>query len=142
VITRSGTNQFHGSVYEFNEVSALGANAWLNDAARTPKPVTRQNQYGFTIGGPVILPRIFNGKDKLFYFFAFEGIQTSLPEPYNLTVPTLPKRTVTFRRCSPWAAIISYTILTPRYKKALPLRARLFRVTLFLPLCSAPLRSN
>jgi hypothetical protein len=96
VITRSGANQFHGSVYEFNEVSALGANAWLNDAASKPKPVTRQNQYGFTVGGPVILPKVFNGRNKLFYFFAFEGIQDSVPEPYNLTVPTAPEKTGDF----------------------------------------------
>jgi hypothetical protein len=98
VITQSGTNHFHGSAYEFNEVSALGANAWLNDAAGEPKPVTRQNQYGFTVGGPLILPKIFNGKNKLFYFFAFEGIQDSLPEPYNLTVPTAPEKTGDFSR--------------------------------------------
>jgi len=88
LITRGGTNEFHGSAYEFNEVSALAANDWLNDATGKPKPVTRQNQYGFTIGGPVILPKLFNGKNKLFWFFAFEGIQDSLPESYNLTVPT------------------------------------------------------
>ncbi len=96
MITQSGTNQFHGSAYEFNEVSALGANAWLNDAASKPKPVTRQNQYGFTVGGPVILPKILNGKNKLFYFFAFEGIQDSLPEPYTLTVPTAAEKTGDF----------------------------------------------
>lgn len=92
IITRGGTNQFHGSAYEFNEVSALAANDWLNDATGKPKPVTRQNQYGFTLGGPVVIPKLYNGKDKLFWFFGFEGIQDSLPESYNLTVPTAAER--------------------------------------------------
>lgn len=96
VITRAGTNEFHGSVYEFNQVSALAANTWLNDSASKPKPVTRLNQYGFTVGGPLIVPKIFNGKNKLFYFFGFEGVQASTPESYTLTVPTAAEKTGDF----------------------------------------------
>ena len=96
VITKGGTNAFHGSAYEFNEVSALAANDWLNDATGKPKPVTRQNQYGFTLGGPIVIPKLFNGKNKLFGFFAFEGIQDSLPESYNLTVPTAAEKSGDF----------------------------------------------
>ncbi|MBV9084869.1 MAG: TonB-dependent receptor [Acidobacteriaceae bacterium] len=92
MITKSGTNDLHGSAYEFNEVSALGANTWLSNKGGLQKPVTRQNQYGLTFGGPVFLPRLYNGKDKLFWFFAFEGIKAATPDAITLTVPTAAER--------------------------------------------------
>ncbi len=92
VIMKGGTNQLHGSVYEFNLVSALAANDWLLDKGGQPKPVYRRNQYGVTAGGPVVVPKLFNGKDRLFWFFAYEGIKDNEPESYNLTVPTAAER--------------------------------------------------
>jgi hypothetical protein len=89
-VTKSGTNSYHGTVYEFSQISNLDANTYFNDRANpVPKlAVTHFNQYGLTFGGPVVLPKLYNGKDKLFYFFAFEGLKDSQPATTTTTVPT------------------------------------------------------
>lgn len=92
VVMKGGTNDFHGSLYEFNQVSALKATQFFTNAAGQKKAVTRFNQYGGTVGGPIILPKIFNGRNKLFFFFAYEGIRQSEPEPTFSTVPTAAQR--------------------------------------------------
>jgi hypothetical protein len=87
-ITKQGTNRLHGSVYEFSQVSAIDANLYFNDRNGTAKPVAHFNQYGFTVGGPVFIPKVYNGKDKLFFFGAFEKLKDSTPATTYLTVPT------------------------------------------------------
>ncbi len=87
--TKAGTNNFHGTLYEFNQVSALQAASFFNNRAGRKKPVTQWNQYGATLGGPVVIPKLFNGKNKLLFFFAFEGIKNKSPEEGYTTVPTL-----------------------------------------------------
>ena len=92
VVMKGGTNQFHGSLYEFNQVSALKATDFFTNAASQKKAVTRFNQYGGSIGGPIWIPKIINGKNKLFFFFSYEGIKQSSPEPTFATIPTLAQR--------------------------------------------------
>jgi hypothetical protein len=89
-VTKSGTNKYHGTVYEFSQISNLDANTYFNDRANPvpPLPVTHYNQYGLTFGGPVTVPKLYSGKDKLFYFFAFEGLKDSQPATTTTTVPT------------------------------------------------------
>lgn len=89
-ITKSGTNGLHGTVYEFNQIPNLDANTYLNDRAVPVVPllVTHFNQYGLTVGGPVRIPKLYNGRDKLFFFFAFEGLKDSSPVTTTTTVPT------------------------------------------------------
>src|SRR6202034_442400 len=70
VITKGGTNILHGSLYENNQVSALDANTWLNDSTGKPKPVTRQNQFGGTSAGPVLIPKVSNGANRLYWYFS------------------------------------------------------------------------
>lgn len=76
VVTRSGSNDFHGSAYEFFRNDLFNANAWQNKltapAVITPRPKLRYNDFGYTIGGPVRIPHIYNGKDKTFFFFSQE----------------------------------------------------------------------
>ena len=93
-ITKSGTNKFHGTLYEFSQVSAIDADLYFNDRAnpRVPTPVAHFNQYGGTFGGPVFIPKLYNGKDKLFFFFAYEGLKDSTPATTTLTVPTQAER--------------------------------------------------
>ena len=82
--TKAGTNQFHGTLSEFNQFSAINApQRWFAGGAK--QPVTRQNQYGGTIGGPVLLPKLFNGRDKLFFFYAYEGFKGSDPGAKTVT---------------------------------------------------------
>src|SRR5262249_19922387 len=82
---RSGTNQLHGSGYEFYTGNVFQARNFLQTN------VTRfnQNEYGFTVGGPVYLPHIYNGKNRTFFFFNFNGFSTrSAPQNQFITIPT------------------------------------------------------
>jgi len=87
-VTKSGTNQLHGTAYEFGQISGIDANTYFNDRNDKPTPVFHFNQYGLTVGGPVWLPRIYNGRNKMFFFFAWEGLKDSTPATSTLTVPT------------------------------------------------------
>ena len=97
-VTKSGTNRLHGTMYEFGQISDLDADLYFNDRANpvVPTPVTHFNQYGLTVGGPVYLPKLYNGKDKLFFFFAWEGLKDSSPATAITTVPTAAERTGDF----------------------------------------------
>jgi hypothetical protein len=68
-VTKSGTNQFHGSVYDYRRNSSWDTNSWVNQKNGDPKPVSKQDDWGFMIGGPVGKP---GGKNQLFFFFAQE----------------------------------------------------------------------
>jgi hypothetical protein len=74
VVTRSGTNDFHGSAYEFFRNDFFNADNYFNKLTSpiTPVPKLRYNDFGGTIGGPVIIPHFYNGKDKTFFFFSEE----------------------------------------------------------------------
>lgn len=87
-VTKGGTNSFHGSLYEYAQFAALNANGYFADRTNTPKPNTHYHQYGLSAGGPVWIPHIFNGRDRVFFEFAWEGIRDSQPASGFLTVPT------------------------------------------------------
>ena len=91
VSSKSGTNAFHGSVYEFAKRTSLNANTFSNNAKGLPRQGASLNQYGFTIGGPVRIPRLYNGKDKTFFFFAGEAYGEDLhyPDESITSVPTV-----------------------------------------------------
>lgn len=95
-ITKSGTNKLHGTAYEFNQTSALESRNFFLSRSGQKLPVGRFNQYGTTVGGPIWLPKVFDGRNKLFFFFAFEGIKDSYPETFLTTVPTAAQRTGDF----------------------------------------------
>jgi hypothetical protein len=86
---KSGTNQLHGTAYDYFVNEALNANTpWLN-----VKPTARRNDYGFTVGGPVYIPKVYNGHDKTFFFFNFEQFrETEIVNNILDTVPTLQYR--------------------------------------------------
>ncbi|MCU1239065.1 MAG: hypothetical protein JWP63_7032, partial [Candidatus Solibacter sp.] len=96
ITTKSGTNTYHGALYEFNKTSALAANQFFLNSAGQQQPVTRSNQYGFAVGGPVRVPKLFNGKDRLFFFLAYEGYKDSSPGVFTGAVPTAAERTGDF----------------------------------------------
>jgi hypothetical protein len=81
LITRSGTDQFHGNVYEYLRNRSLNANTFFNNQAGVQRPAFTQNQYGANLGGPVI-------KGKTFFFFAWEGFRLRQGQSYTYTVPT------------------------------------------------------
>jgi hypothetical protein len=72
---RSGTNQFHGDVYNYFRNDALNANDIFSIRNQLPRGVVRYNNFGGSIGGPVIIPHLYNGKDKTFFFFNYEGFR-------------------------------------------------------------------
>lgn len=75
LVTKSGTNQLHGSLFEFLRNDKLIANDFfINRAGRTKAPL-RFNQFGAAVGGPLVIPKIYNGKDKTFFFGSYEGLR-------------------------------------------------------------------
>ena len=73
VVTKSGTNDIHGSAFEFLRNNALNANSFFNNLNKVPREVLKRNQFGFTLGGPLTIPKIVNGKDRLFIFGGYQG---------------------------------------------------------------------
>jgi len=84
---KSGTNEFHVSAYDYLRNRVLDANSWRNNTSRTPKPIDTQNDFGFTGGGPVRLPHIYNGHDKTFFFLAYEGFRLQTGGTQLLSLP-------------------------------------------------------
>jgi hypothetical protein len=98
LIGKTGTNQLHGSLYEFNQTSALAATQFFTNRAGQKKPVSRWNQWGGTLGGPVVLPHVFDGRNRLFFFVAYEGVNDTSPSPFVVTFPTEAERRGDFSR--------------------------------------------
>jgi hypothetical protein len=92
-VTRSGTNAWHGSAFDYLRNDFFDANDWFNDRAGAKQSALRQNDFGGTLGGPILIPRIYDGKDRTFFFFSYEGLRLLLPQPVVPTfVPTLALR--------------------------------------------------
>jgi hypothetical protein len=72
---KSGTNELHGSGYDFLRNKSLDANSWFNNLQGLERPVDTQNDFGATVGGPIWIPKVYNGKNKTFFFFAYEGFR-------------------------------------------------------------------
>lgn len=85
---RSGTNRFHGSAYEYLRNDDLDARQPYSHYL----PVDKRSDYGFTLGGPVDIPHVYDGHDKTFFFFSFEQNRQSLTTSSTITVPTMAYR--------------------------------------------------
>jgi hypothetical protein len=90
---KSGTNDFHGSVFEFNRNDAYDANNWFNNRAGRKKADLTQNQFGATFGGPII-------KDKTFFFADYQGLRITSGQTYLSTVPSTRMRAGDFSEIS------------------------------------------
>jgi hypothetical protein len=94
--TRSGTNQWHGTVSDYLRNNFFDANDWFNNYYGVPEPAERQNDFGGTLGGPVEIPGLYHGKDNTFFFFSDEGLRLDQPQAATLTdVPDASLRTST-----------------------------------------------
>src|ERR1044072_3866665 len=94
LVTKSGTNDWHGSLREFNRTAATAANSFFNNRSGVKRPQLTRNQNGGSIGGPLYFPHFgeggpsyFNGKDNLFFFFDYEARRDAQGITYNRTVP-------------------------------------------------------
>ena len=85
IVTRSGTNQFHGTAFEYFRNDVLDANDWFSNSNNLPKPAERQNDFGGVFGGPIL-------KDKTFFFFSYEGLRLRQPLNQQTVVPNLASR--------------------------------------------------
>ncbi len=73
LVTKSGTNQLHGAMYDYIQNTALNAHSFF-DPVGSAKPIQHYNQYGFDVGGPVFIPKLYNGRNKTFFFASWEKI--------------------------------------------------------------------
>src|SRR5215469_738686 len=96
LIYKSGTNQVHGSAYEFLRNSGLDANTFFANRNGTPLGSFKRSQFGGTVGGPIAIPKLYNGKDKTFFFVGYEGLRQSTAANFTTTVPTAAERTGDF----------------------------------------------
>ena len=83
-LTRSGTNVFHGSVYDYLRNNFFDANDWFNDYYGKPISALKQNDFGGTIGGPLWIPHVYDGKDATFFFASYEGLRLTQPQPATI----------------------------------------------------------
>ncbi|HMF75387.1 MAG TPA: carboxypeptidase regulatory-like domain-containing protein [Bryobacteraceae bacterium] len=100
MVTKSGTDQFHGSGYFYHRHDQFNANTWINNAKDVPRNLYRYNDPGFTIGGPVFIPKILpHTRDKLFFFWSEEWQKQLVPNtPRNVLLPTALERQGNFSR--------------------------------------------
>jgi len=89
---KSGTNSFHGTVWEFLRNDKLDAADFFENAGGIRKGELRQNQFGFSAGGPVIIPKVFNGRNKVFFFGDYEGLRRVQGTILTGSVPTVAER--------------------------------------------------
>jgi len=101
ITMKSGTNQFHGGAYEYyvNEFLNAGQPYTDDGTGHNLRPKNRRNDWGFTVGGPVWIPKVYNGRDKTFFFFTWEKLKVTTVTPNDpKTVPIPDYRTGDFRR--------------------------------------------
>ncbi len=86
-VIKSGTNGLHGDLWEYVRNTVFNAENYFT-AKDVPKPAYHQNQFGGTVGGPLFIPKVYNGKNKTFFFFDYQGSRVSKPSIYTSAVPT------------------------------------------------------
>jgi hypothetical protein len=92
VTLKSGTNRLKGDGYYHYRDEALSANDFFLERAGRPKDTLEYKRYGFTAGGPALIGKLYDGRDRTFFFTAFEWLYDQFPEPGQFTVPTQAER--------------------------------------------------
>lgn len=89
IVTKSGTNKFHGVLYDYEQNTAFNANSFSSNRFGIPRARLHRHQYGGTLGGPVEIPKLYNGRNKTFFFGSYEGRRENNPVGDQLySVPT------------------------------------------------------
>ena len=96
VVTKSGTSQLHGDVYDYLRNGALDANNYFNNLSGLPRPNSHRNQFGAAVGGPVYIPGVYKQTNKTFFFFNYEGHRDHNAGQTAGTVPIAAFRTGNF----------------------------------------------
>jgi hypothetical protein len=92
ISTKAGTNQLHGEAHYYGRNAWFDATDFFSNKRRTDKPVYQDHRPGASLGGPVELPRLYHGRNRTFFFYAWEQNYWSVPQPYTGTVPTEAER--------------------------------------------------
>jgi hypothetical protein len=82
--TRSGSNTLHGTAFDYLRNNYFDANDWFNDYYGVPLSALRQNDFGGTVGGPIVIPFVYNGKNRTFFFVSYEGLRLTQPQAATL----------------------------------------------------------
>jgi len=116
VVTKNGTNNLHGTGYYFVQRPNFNANSWVNNSKAQPRSDNSLDEYGVTIGGPVVIPHLYNGHDKTFFFGGWEGFRQSINLASVVSVPTQAQRNGDFSqtRSATGALITIYNPSTGR----------------------------
>ena len=111
IVTRSGTNDFHGALFDYVRNDLFDANDWFTNRNRLAKPPLRQNDFGGVFHGPILLPRFgqggrqpfYNGRNRSFFFFSYEGLRLRQPQVIsNAEVPSLNLRQTALAQIQPY----------------------------------------
>jgi hypothetical protein len=94
--TKSGTNSYHGTAFDILHNDKLNANSWFNNHVGAPKDPDHQNDFGGSLGGPVWIPKVYNGHNKTFFFFSWEQYRNNLGSTSRTTLPTDAERSGDF----------------------------------------------
>src|SRR3954453_15639705 len=92
IVIKSGTRDLHGSAYEYLRNDKFDANDFFANKQNTGKVPFRQNQYGVAVGGPVVIPKLYHGRDKTFWFFNWEGYRARRGQTNISSFPTAAER--------------------------------------------------
>jgi hypothetical protein len=101
MVTKSGTNDLHASAFDYYQSEDLDANTWRNNLFGSPKSVYHRNDFGVNAGGPVYLPKIYNGRNKTYFYTAYEGYR--FPQTSGVGVTTIPTTPMLNGDFSGWA---------------------------------------
>lgn len=88
LIYKSGTNDLHGSAYDFLRNSVLDSNNFFANRNGIPLGSFKRNQFGLSVGGPIWIPKVYKGRDRTFFFFSYEGLRARNASSVQTTVPT------------------------------------------------------
>jgi Carboxypeptidase regulatory-like domain len=99
-VVRSGTNRIHGDLWEFLRNNSMDANDYFSNLYGSPKAPYHLNQFGGTVGGPVIIPKLYNGKNKTFFFFDYQGTRIVQATQNISNVPTALEQSSNFSNLS------------------------------------------
>jgi hypothetical protein len=130
VVTKSGTNQIHGSVYDFLRNDAFNANSFFNKLNGLPKEILKRNQFGFTLGGPILIPKLVDGKDRFFWFVGYQGqrqVKTDTTAKVNTFTPAELKGDFSLSnssRTGPDAGVVAFLQKFPFFQPNPALAAR------------------
>jgi len=118
--TKSGTNSLHGAAYEYLRNKVLDANDFFLNKAGKKRPPFTQNQFGANAGGPIIVPHVYDGRDKTFWFFSWEGFRLRTGTAFTTTVPTAAERAGNFSAIptqilDPCGGTVSTAVACPNY---------------------------